>query len=51
MFDTGIRKTVQWYLAHPEWVRNVQSGAYRAWVDRHYQGAQSRAVQAHGEQA
>ena len=31
-FDTGIRKTVQWYLANPEWVANVQSGAYRDWV-------------------
>jgi dTDP-glucose 4,6-dehydratase len=31
-FETGIRKTVQWYLAHPDWVANVQSGAYRDWV-------------------
>jgi len=31
-FDTGIRKTVQWYLDHPEWVAQVQSGAYREWV-------------------
>ena len=35
-FDSGIRKTVQWYLAHGDWVRNVQSGAYRAWVQQHY---------------
>ncbi|QXL83565.1 dTDP-glucose 4,6-dehydratase [Comamonas sp. NLF-1-9] len=35
-FDTGIRKTVQWYLGHPEWVAQVQSGAYREWVARHY---------------
>ena len=35
-FDTGIRKTVQWYLANPEWVANVQSGAYRDWVSTHY---------------
>jgi dTDP-glucose 4,6-dehydratase len=35
-FDTGIRKTVQWYLANPEWVANVQSGAYRDWVSCHY---------------
>jgi dTDP-glucose 4,6-dehydratase len=35
-FDTGIRKTVQWYLANPEWVANVQSGAYRKWIDTHY---------------
>ena len=35
-FETGIRKTVQWYLDHPEWVSNVQSGAYREWVAKHY---------------
>ena len=37
-FDTGIRKTVQWYLANPEWVANVQSGAYRDWVQTQYAG-------------
>ena len=35
-FDTGIRKTVQWYLANAEWVQNVQSGAYRDWVAAQY---------------
>ena len=35
-FETGIRKTVQWYLDHPEWVKNVQSGAYREWVSKQY---------------
>ncbi|WP_313570910.1 dTDP-glucose 4,6-dehydratase [Comamonas terrigena] len=35
-FDTGIRKTVQWYLDHPQWVANVQSGAYRDWVQKQY---------------
>ena len=35
-FDTGIRKTVQWYLAHPDWVANVQSGSYREWVQKQY---------------
>ncbi|MFN4003551.1 MAG: dTDP-glucose 4,6-dehydratase [Hylemonella sp.] len=35
-FETGIRKTVQWYLDHPDWVARVQSGAYREWVQRHY---------------
>jgi dTDP-glucose 4,6-dehydratase len=35
-FDTGIRKTVRWYLDHQEWVRKVTSGAYRDWVDRQY---------------
>ena len=35
-FETGIRKTVMWYLAHADWVADVQSGAYRAWVDKQY---------------
>ncbi len=37
-FDTGIRKTVQWYLDNQEWVVSVQSGAYREWVQTHYSG-------------
>ena len=35
-FETGIRKTVQWYLDNAPWVADVQSGAYRAWVDKQY---------------
>jgi dTDP-glucose 4,6-dehydratase len=35
-FETGIRKTVQWYLDHPDWVAHVQSGAYREWVQTQY---------------
>jgi dTDP-glucose 4,6-dehydratase len=37
-FDTGIRKTVAWYLANQEWVANVQSGSYREWVEKNYAG-------------
>jgi dTDP-glucose 4,6-dehydratase len=37
-FETGIRKTVQWYLANPEWVKGVTSGVYRDWVDKQYGG-------------
>jgi len=37
-FETGIRKTVQWYLDHPEWVQHVQSGSYREWVAKQYEG-------------
>ena len=37
-FATGIRKTVQWYLAHADWVASVQSGAYRDWVSTNYAG-------------
>ncbi|HCL87661.1 MAG TPA: dTDP-glucose 4,6-dehydratase, partial [Comamonadaceae bacterium] len=36
-FETGIRKTVQWYLDHPGWVAQVQSGAYRDWVAKQYE--------------
>ena len=35
-FDTGIRKTVQWYLDHADWVRNVMNGSYREWVHQQY---------------
>jgi dTDP-glucose 4,6-dehydratase len=35
-FATGIRKTIAWYLANPEWVQGVQSGAYRDWVAAQY---------------
>jgi dTDP-glucose 4,6-dehydratase len=38
-FDTGIRKTVQWYLDNADWVANVQTGAYREWVQTQYQEA------------
>jgi dTDP-glucose 4,6-dehydratase len=37
-FETGIRKTVQWYLANLEWVSNIQSGSYRDWVAKNYAG-------------
>lgn len=43
-FDTGIRKTVAWYLANDEWVSNVQSGAYREWVEKQYDGAAAKAI-------
>jgi dTDP-glucose 4,6-dehydratase len=39
-FETGIRKTVEWYLANPNWVANVQSGAYREWVQKQYAGVE-----------
>ncbi len=37
-FESGIRKTVQWYLDNPDWVSNVQSGSYRQWVEKNYAG-------------
>jgi dTDP-glucose 4,6-dehydratase len=36
-FETGISKTVQWYLANQTWVAGVTSGAYRQWVGKQYQ--------------
>lgn len=35
-FESGIRKTVRWYLEHEEWVREVTSGSYRQWIETHY---------------
>ena len=35
-FETGIRKTVQWYLQNQSWVANVKSGNYREWVEQNY---------------
>ena len=36
-FETGLRKTVEWYLKNQEWVENVQSGEYKNWVQQQYQ--------------
>jgi dTDP-glucose 4,6-dehydratase len=35
-FETGIRKTVQWYLDNQDWVANVQSGEYKKWLNKNY---------------
>jgi dTDP-glucose 4,6-dehydratase len=35
-FESGIRKTVRWYLEHAEWVQAVTSGSYRNWFEKHY---------------
>ncbi|MBK4991014.1 dTDP-glucose 4,6-dehydratase [Pseudomonas sp. S36] len=35
-FDSGIRKTVAWYLANQDWVKNVIDGSYREWIDSQY---------------
>lgn len=35
-FESGIRKTVRWYLDNQAWVKNVTSGAYRAWTEKQY---------------
>ncbi|QOY93627.1 dTDP-glucose 4,6-dehydratase [Massilia sp. UMI-21] len=43
-FETGIRKTVEWYLANDAWVRNVQSGDYLKWVEKNYAARQNGEV-------
>jgi dTDP-glucose 4,6-dehydratase len=35
-FESGMRKTVLWYLEHGDWVRDVTSGGYRQWMAKHY---------------
>ncbi len=35
-FESGLRKTVRWYLDNAAWVANVTSGAYREWVEKNY---------------
>lgn len=37
-FETGIRKTVEWYLNNTEWVQNLRSGGYRDWLEKNYTG-------------
>src|SRR5271156_4567775 len=35
-FESGIRKTVEWYLEHEDWIRDVTSGSYRQWMAKNY---------------
>ena len=35
-FESGIRKTVEWYLSNTDWVENVKSGAYKSWIEQNY---------------
>ncbi|MEO0317211.1 MAG: dTDP-glucose 4,6-dehydratase [Pseudomonadota bacterium] len=37
-FETGMKKTVQWYLANQDWVRKIQSGEYQQWINKNYEG-------------
>jgi dTDP-glucose 4,6-dehydratase len=41
-FETGIRKTVAWYLANTPWVEGVVSGSYRRWIDQQYQNHEAQ---------
>jgi len=38
-FETGLRRTIQWYLDNPQWVQRVKSGEYRSWIKLHYPDA------------
>jgi dTDP-glucose 4,6-dehydratase len=40
-FESGLRKTVQWYLDNGEWVERVRSGAYRDWIKTQYEGREA----------
>ena len=35
-FETGLEKTIRWYLDNQGWVANIQNGAYRDWIDKNY---------------
>ncbi|WP_394809628.1 dTDP-glucose 4,6-dehydratase [Nitrosomonas sp.] len=35
-FETGIRKTIQWYLNNQKWIADIQTGAYREWIEKNY---------------
>jgi dTDP-glucose 4,6-dehydratase len=37
-FETGLRRTVEWYLANAAWMRDVTSGAYQHWMEENYGG-------------
>ena len=45
-FETGLRKTVRWYLDNDAWVKNVQSGDYMNWIERNYSQRDSAEEQA-----
>ena len=41
-FETGLKKTIQWYLDNPEWVDGVQTGTYREWIKKQYGGLEQQ---------
>jgi dTDP-glucose 4,6-dehydratase len=42
-FETGIRKTISWYLEQPQWLQRVKSGQYQQWIEKHY-GPEAQSV-------
>ena len=45
-FESGIRKTVAWYLANPAWIEQVTSGSYREWINLQYAGRGAASAEA-----
>jgi dTDP-glucose 4,6-dehydratase len=37
-FETGIRKTIWWYLNNQQWIADIQTGTYREWIEKNYSG-------------
>ncbi len=35
-FEQGLLATIRWYLNHGEWIANIQSGAYKDWIEKNY---------------
>ena len=35
-FEQGLLSTIKWYLSHSEWIANIQSGAYKDWINKNY---------------
>jgi dTDP-glucose 4,6-dehydratase len=42
-FDTGLLKTIKWYIANEQWWRSVMDGSYRDWVELHYSNGRQTA--------
>jgi dTDP-glucose 4,6-dehydratase len=42
--DSGLARTVDWYLANDAWWRSVMDGSYRGWIERQYARSPSRGV-------
>lgn len=47
-FETGLRRTVKWYLDNEQWMRDVTSGAYQHWLDQNYGGRTESTVSGAG---
>ena len=43
-FETGFRKTIEWYLANAAWIENVTSGAYKNWIEQNYADRQANST-------